>query len=147
MFKKILIATDGSKYSEDAANAALEMAKLTKAGLTALYVVDVGKEFAFSDVSANIADEVVQGIKRSLVNKGEAAVKRIAEKAKMAGVAFESKVSEGHPATDIIKMASDTGVDLIVMGSIGVTGLDKYLLGSVAETVVRNSKVPVMIVR
>jgi nucleotide-binding universal stress UspA family protein len=50
MFEKILVATDGSKHSEDAADAAMEMAKLCKGKVTALYVIDVGKEFAFSDI-------------------------------------------------------------------------------------------------
>jgi nucleotide-binding universal stress UspA family protein len=105
MFEKILVATDGLKYAEDAANEALDMAKLNKATLIALYVVDAGKEFAFSDVSANIADDVVQGIKKSLVDSGDKAIKRIAEKAKMTGIVFEGKVVEGHPPTDISKMA------------------------------------------
>ncbi|NPV62760.1 MAG: universal stress protein [Methanotrichaceae archaeon] len=147
MFEKILVATDGSKHSEDAADAAMQMAKLCKGKVTALYVIDVGKEFAFSDISANIADEVVLGIRNSLTKKGEAAVKRIEEKAKAAGVDFEGKVIEGEPASDIIKTASDSGMNLIVIGSIGVTGLDKYLLGSVADKVIRGSKVPVMVVR
>jgi nucleotide-binding universal stress UspA family protein len=147
MFEKILVATDGSKHSEDAADAAMEMAKLCKGKVTALYVIDVGKEFAFSDISGNIADEVVEGIKNSLTKKGEAAVKRIEDKAKAAGVAFEGQVVEGQPAEAIINTASDSGMNLIVMGSIGITGLDKYLLGSVADKVVRSSKVPVMVVR
>jgi len=147
MFENILVATDGSRHAESAAQAAMEMAKLCKGKVTALYVLDVGKEFAFSDVSGNIADEVVMGIKNSLTKKGEAAVKRIEDMAKASGVTFEGKVIEGHPATDIIKMAVDSGANLIVIGSIGVTGLDKYLMGSVADAVVRNSKVPVMVVR
>lgn len=62
----------------------------------------------------------------------------------MANVAAEKKIVEGNPAEEILKMAG--GVDVVVMGSIGRTGLGKYLLGSVTDKVVRNSKVPVMVV-
>jgi len=89
-----------------------------------------------------VANEVIEGIRGSLRKQGEAATKRIEEMAKTAGVAAETKVLEGHPANDIIKLAEGSKMNLIVVGSIGVTGLDKFLLGSVTEKVVRNSKVP-----
>jgi len=56
-------------------------------------------------------------------------------------------IIEGRPAEDILKLAGERKTDLIVVGGIGVTGLEKFLLGSVAEKVVRNSKVPVLVVR
>jgi len=109
--------------------------------------MDISKEYAMIDVSSNVANEVIEGIRGSLRKQGEAATKRIEEMAKTAGVAAETKVLEGHPANDIIKLAEDSKMNLIVVGSIGVTGLDKFLLGSVTEKVVRNSKVPVLVVR
>ncbi len=66
--------------------------------------------------------------------------------ARKAGVPFEGKVIEGHPATEIIKMAEDARMNVIIIGSIGQTGISKFLLGSVAEKVVRNSKVSVLVV-
>ncbi len=62
----------------------------------------------------------------------------------MAEVPAEKRVLEGNPAGVILKTAE--GMDLVVMGSVGRTGLSKFLLGRVTEKVVRNSKVPVMIV-
>jgi nucleotide-binding universal stress UspA family protein len=54
---------------------------------------------------------------------------------------------EGHPAEEILKLSENIPADLIVMGTLGKRGLDRFLLGSVAEKVSRTSKVPVMIVR
>jgi len=147
MFEKILIATDGSKHSEKAAEKALEMARLTGGKVTALYVADVSNYFAPVDMSYNIADETIGGMRNLVLKDGEAAVKRVEEMAKAAGIQFEGKIIEGNPANDIMKFAEESKEDLIVMGGIGRTGLEKFLLGSVAEKVVRNSRVPVMVVR
>jgi len=148
VFEKILIATDGSKHSEKAAEKGIEMAKLSQGMITAVYVVDIGKEYAsIGDMSFNVADEIIEGVRVSLRKQGESATKHIEEMAKIAGIPVERKVLEGHPANDILKLAEDSKMNLIVVGSIGVTGLDKFLLGSVTEKVVRNSKVPVLVVR
>lgn len=148
MFKKILIATDGSKHSEKAAEKGIEMAKLSNGTVTAIYIADIGKEYApIGDVSFNIADEVIEGMRNSLMKRGEETTKVVEEMAKKAGVPAQRVVLEGHPASDIMKFAQDSKMDLIVIGSIGVTGLDKFLMGSVAEKIVRNSKMPVLVVR
>ena len=121
MLEKILIATDGSKHSEKAATAGIDLAKLTNGKVTAIYVEDRDK-------------------------KGIEATERIMDLANKAGIPFEAKIIEGNPANEILKFAEAAKMDIIVIGSIGVTGLKKFLIGSVAEKVVHNSKVPVMIV-
>ena len=55
-------------------------------------------------------------------------------------------MAEGNPGSEIISYAEKNGMDIIVIGSVGRTGLDKFLLGSVAEKVVRNSRIPVLTV-
>jgi nucleotide-binding universal stress UspA family protein len=142
MFEKILIATDGSMHSIRAAKLAVDLAKLSGGKVTALYVVDVNR--ALSDVSSNIADEVFEGLKKTMMKEGEEATKSVEESAKLANVPIDKKVVEGNPAEEILKMAG--GMDVVVMGSIGRTGLGKFLLGSVTDKVVRNSKVPVLVV-
>jgi nucleotide-binding universal stress UspA family protein len=142
MFEKILIATDGSEHSKRAAKKAVDMAKLSGGGVTAIYVVDANR--SLSDVSANIANEVVEGFRRTMMKEGEDATKYVEEVAKLAGVTAEKKVVEGNPAEEILKTSE--GMDVVVMGSVGRTGFSKFLLGSVTDKVVRNSKVPVMVV-
>ncbi|MGB3945138.1 MAG: universal stress protein [Methanothrix sp.] len=141
MFEEILIATDGSEHSVQAAKKGIDLAKLSGGRVTALYVVDPG---VLSDVSHNIVDEVVEGMRRSMMKEAEKATTFVEELAKAAGVPAEKKIVEGNPAPEILKMSK--GMDVVVVGSIGSTGLSKYLLGSVAEKVVRNSEVPVMVV-
>ncbi len=148
MFERILIATDGSKHSERAAEVGTEMAKLYHGKVTALYVVDIGKEYVpLGDLSSKSSGEMIAGIRSSLLKKGEDATQKVEEIAKKAGIPVEKEVIEGYPADDILRLAVAGKMDLIVVGGIGVTGLDRFLLGSVAEKVVRNSKVPVMVVR
>jgi nucleotide-binding universal stress UspA family protein len=147
MFEKILLAVDGSKHSQKAAETGIELAKLTKGKVTALFVMDVAKEYeGMGGVSWNIADKVVEGVKNSLQECSNDTLKIVEDMAKNAGVPFEAKTVEGQPAIEIIKMAENANMGLIVMGLLGRTGISKFLIGSVADKVVRNSKIPVLTV-
>jgi nucleotide-binding universal stress UspA family protein len=140
MFEKILIATDGSEYSEKAARAGVELAKLSGGTVTAIYIADTSKMRHLPD------DMLLFSIRDILTREGKEAVSYVEKLAKEAGVAFEKVVREGNPGEIIIDFAKDAGMGIIIMGSVGRTGLDKFLLGSVAEKVVRNSKIPVLTV-
>jgi nucleotide-binding universal stress UspA family protein len=148
MFERILIATDGSKHSERAAEAGIEMARLYGSAVTALFVVDIGKEYApLGDLISKVADDLIAGIRSNLHSQGDQATKRVEEIAEKAGIAVNIKITEGYPAEDIIRIAKEGDMNLIVMGGIGATGLERFLLGSVADKVVRSSKIPVLVVR
>jgi nucleotide-binding universal stress UspA family protein len=148
MFKNMLIATDGSKHSERASEVGMDLAMLYGASVTALYVVDIGREYsAFGDLSTGALEDMIAKVRSSLIEEGEEATQKVKELARKAGIAAQTKVIEGYPADDILKMAKENDADLIVMGGIGATGVERFLLGSVADKVVRNSKVPVLVVR
>jgi nucleotide-binding universal stress UspA family protein len=140
MFEKILIATDGSEHSERAARVGIELAKLSGSTVTALYVADTSKMSHLPD------DMLLYSIRELLIKEGKEAVDYISKLASEAGVSFESTVVEGNPGEEIISHAETGEMSVIIMGSVGRTGLDKFLLGSVAEKVVRNSKIPVLTV-
>jgi nucleotide-binding universal stress UspA family protein len=144
-----LIATDGSKHSERASEAGIEMARLFQGSVTALNVVDPSKAYGpMGDMlTSRVADELMDDVRNSLRSQGEAATRRVEEKARQAGVPAMCLIIEGYPADEIMKLSWEEKMDLIVLGSIGVSGLEKFLLGSVAERVARNSKVPVLVVR
>ena len=147
MFKNILLAVDGSKHSQRAVESGIELAKSTNGRLTALFVIDVAKEYeGMGEVSWNIAEEVVQGMKKSLKECGNNTLKIFSDIAKKAGVPFEVKIVEGQPAAEIMKVAKDANMDIIIMGRLGRTGISKFLMGSTAEKVVRNSKIPVLMI-
>lgn len=141
LFKNIIIATDGSKYSENAVEYAVELAKISEARISAIYVVDTG---AFATIPMDAAWENMYEL---LKTEGNEATEKVEAEAKRSDVEVECFVVEGHPAEEILKLSENIPADLIVMGTLGKRGLDRFLLGSVAEKVSRTSKVPVMIVR
>jgi nucleotide-binding universal stress UspA family protein len=145
LFKKILIATDGSSCSKKAVIYGIELAKHLNTRLLALYVLDSSKSPDIDQcVSPGMPKETLQRILRQ---SGEDALKYVESLAKREGLQTEGMIVEGHPAEEIIKVANEQSADLIVMGALGVTGIKKYLIGSVAEKVVRHSNVPVLTVR
>ncbi len=148
MFEKILVAIDGSEHSERAAEAGIEIAKLYGSGITVLYVVDISKEnIPLGDLVSDAVGDPFSVMRNALQKQGDEATKRIEEMAKKVGVPVVKKIIEGYPAESIIRIAEEGNMSLIVVGHIGATGLDRFLLGSVADKVVRNSKVPVLVVR
>ncbi|MDD5473303.1 MAG: universal stress protein [Candidatus Methanoperedens sp.] len=141
LYKKILIATDGSEYTKNAVDYGIEFAKNTGAKLHAIYVVDTA---AFASIPMDAAWESMYELLRQ---EGDEATKYVADRAATEGLEVERNTVEGHPADEIIKYAEKNATSLIVMGTLGKSGLDRFLLGSVAEKVVRTSKIPVLVVR
>ena len=141
IFKNIVIATDGSENSANAVKHAIEVARISEAKLSAVFVVDTG---AFTSIPVDMA---MGNMYEILKKEGDEAVKQVEELAEAEGLEIESFNIEGHPAEEIIKISENVSADLVVMGTLGKSGLDRFLLGSVAEKVSRTSKIPVMIVR
>ncbi|MDI9396005.1 MAG: universal stress protein [Euryarchaeota archaeon] len=142
-YRNIVIATDGSENTQRAISYGLEIAKLSGATVHAIYVVDTS---SFSSIP--MSTEGGWGAMYEILKKeGEKAVSAIKNQGEAAGVEVRELVLEGHPTNEIIEFSETNNVDLIVMGTLGKTGIDRFLLGSVAEKVVRGSKVPTMVVR
>ena len=141
LYKKILIATDGSDYTKNSVEYGIDLAKSTEAKMHAVYVVDTA---AFASIPMDAAWESMYELLRQ---EGEEATKYVSDKAWEEGLEVEKVTIEGHPADEIIKYAEKNDISLIIMGTLGKSGLDRFLLGSVAEKVVRNSKIPVLVVR
>ncbi len=92
-------------------------------------------------------DASIEGLKKILRHEGGEAIRYIEEQAKREGVDVRKWIMEGQPAKEILKLAEEQSVDLIVMGTLGRSGIEKFLLGSVADKVIRGSSIPVMVVR
>jgi len=140
MFEKILIATDGSLNGMRAARAAIELAKLSGGTVSAIYVADTSRTAHLPD------DMLIYSIRELLLKEGKDAVEHVGKLARDAGLGFEGIVQEGNPGAEIMSYAQKAGMGVIILGTVGRTGLDKFLLGSVAEKVIRNSKIPVLTV-
>ncbi|HHV25085.1 MAG: universal stress protein [Methanosarcina sp.] len=140
-YRNIVIATDGSENSQRAISHGIEIAKLSGATVHALYVVDTT---SFSSIPM---DEGWEAMYEILRGEGEKAISEVKELGEVSGVEVREVLLEGHPSNEIIDFAEKNNADLIVVGTLGKTGLDRFLMGSVAEKVVRGSKVPVLVVR
>lgn len=140
-FKKIMVATDGSICSRLAANNGIELARLSGGTVYAIYVVSTDY---FSSMAVDMDWE---RMREALRKEGNQAVNYIKGVGELEGVVVEPVLLEGHPANELVRYAEEEKMDIIVMGTLGKTGLDRLLLGSVAENVVRNSKVPVMVIK
>ncbi|MFB6164128.1 MAG: universal stress protein [Haloarculaceae archaeon] len=137
MFETVVIATDGSESARRAVEVALDLAARFEADVHALYVVDE------SDVDASPADLRAE-FEAALSEAGTEAL-RVVEAA--ADRSITTAVREGRPATEIVRYVADVDADVIATGTRGRHGEHSFLLGSVAEAVVRRCPAPVLTVR
>jgi nucleotide-binding universal stress UspA family protein len=148
MYKRILVATDGSELATKAVEHALLLAKLAQAPVVVATVTEAWSSF-------DLAREARQGNQNPIAQFEEmanSAANRVLEKAsqvaKSHGVSCELvHVRDRHPAEGIVAVATEKDCDLIVMASHGRRGISRMLLGSQANEVLTHSKVPVLIVR
>lgn len=148
MYKRILIATDGSEMASKAVAHGIALAKVLKAPLSVVTVTDIWSPFDMAhDYDQHKKDPI--GTYEALAAAGAKRVlDKAGETAKEQGVDCTLiHVADKHPAEGIVATADEIGADLIVMASHGRRGVKRLLLGSQANEVVTHSKVPVLIVR
>jgi len=141
VYKKIVVPTDGSDVSIEAAKHAVNIAKEFDAEIYAIYVIDVSP---FVGLPAEGSWEMISEL---LKEEGHDALKKIKKLAEEWGVEIHTEMLEGVPANEIVEFAEKKKADLIVMGTTGKTGLERILLGSVAERVIKNAHCPVLVVK
>lgn len=139
--KRIIVAADFSKTSDHAIQYALGFAKQFGAKVDVVHVYQV-PVYAMPEGGIVPSPETVG----NLMDQAQGALNELMEKYKTSGVSLEGHLREGLPFDAINQMAEEMKADLIVMGTHGRTGINRVLLGSVAERVVRTSTVPVLIV-
>ncbi len=142
MYKKILLPIDGSKHALKAAEHAFWLADNSHGEIIALHVVETS---SFSDIRAR---DLKKEMKEMLKDEGDQTLEELMEFSQKKNFQgnITAKVEEGSPAEKILHLAEDDSVDLVVMGTSGKHGIDRFLIGSVAEKVVRNSTSPVLVV-
>ena len=145
MFKQILITLDGSPRAESVLQPALDIARAMKANVTLLRIVDAGaKEGERGAVRAGSADAAMKSL---AARQAQNYLDRIASEFFGEGLSIETVVKDGVPATQIVVAAEEIGADVIAMSTHSRTGLKKLMLGSVAEAVMHETSVPVLLVR
>ncbi|WP_305065099.1 universal stress protein [Methanococcoides sp.] len=171
-YKTILIATDGSVNAEKAVMSGLKIASSCGASVLALYVMEmdvigitpeaVHRDYlAAMEVAATehmtseqwrefarIADEKWKTERQKhLMEKGERITAYVQDMGKSLNIDVRTIIEEGHPAATILNTAKKENVDMVVIGTLGMTADGTFKLGSVADKVIRNSPVEVLAVR
>lgn len=140
--RSILSPVDFGAGSDHALETALDLAKAVGATVQLLHVYQIpvygfpdGAFLAGPEIAARLSDAAQKGL--------DGVVQRIAAR----GVKVEGHLRQGNPPDEICAVATQLGVDLIVLGTHGRKGIAHALMGSVAERVVRTSNIPVLSVR
>ncbi len=150
IYKKIMIATDGSANANKAAISGIEMAKLAEAKLYVVNVMSMIPHLSYFGVPIEPPKKVSRDeekFQKHLEEDGKQALEAVKDMADKAAIEIEAVLLQGHPGSVIIDFAEENDIDLIVMGTLGRTGLDRLIIGSVAVDVVRHAKTRVMIVK
>jgi universal stress protein A len=141
--KKILFCSDFSDNSTRAAQAALSFVKTFGAELLVINVINTRflKHPALIDLP--VYDEALDSVQKEALQR----LNEVGEKCESLVPGVKTYSRMGIPGEEIVKLAEEESVDLIIMGTHGRTGLSHLLLGSTAETVVRTAQCPVLTVR
>jgi nucleotide-binding universal stress UspA family protein len=143
-FKSIVVATDGSRYSTAAASEAIGIAKRNSSKLTVIAVVP-------AEIATPTDIEFVMTQRELIAEKemhaAEQNAKAVKDAAQKEGVAVQAFVMTGKPADAVVETAKEKAADLIVVGSHGRTGLERLLMGSVAERVIVLAACAVLVVK
>ena len=142
LVQHMLVPVDFSPYAEQAVEYAIGLAQKLQARLTLLHVVDT-TPLGVVEGAAMLPPSYWQALDMDLAQRLEEPLTRVQNR----GLHGETVIVHGTPFQTIIETARDKGVDLIVMGTHGRTGLTHVLLGSVAEKVVRLAPCPVLVTR
>jgi len=148
MYKKILLPTDGSENAKRAAEHALQLGSKSGADIMVLLVIETPRLMGIR--SADKAE-----LRTKLEQEGQKAFDDISNmlmEIKSEGkcrkeVKLDLKFKEGSPSDTILKTIDEENIDLVVMGTSGKHGLNRFLLGSVAENTMRSAPCPVLVVR
>ncbi len=144
MFKKILVPVDGSPTAQQAVSRAVALAKAFDGEVFAIYVID---PYPFTGIGTDFAYGQSQYLEAATF-EAHNAIRGARDAIEASGVKVETRVVEAKsPWRGILETATQLGADIVVMGSHGRRGLEKLVLGSVAQRVLSHAHLPVMVVR
>jgi len=144
MFKHILVPVDGSNTAQAAVGKATELAKAFGSTVTVIYVID---PYPFTGVGTDFAYGRAEYLSAATA-EANTSVHTAKESFLAAGVTVDTSIIEAHTAwRGIVEAGESLKADLIVMGSHGRSGLEKLVLGSVAQAVLSHTKLPVLVTR
>lgn len=148
IYKKILLPTDGSEYANKAAEHAIIIASQNKAEIIVLNVMETTQltSLPVEDFTRKVKDILKQDKTNPLESITNVFDAHLKDKKFKNQIKLTLKQKGGSPADVILQTIQDENIDMVIMGTSGKKGFERFLLGSVTEKVVRNSKCPVLTV-
>jgi len=131
MFENIMVPSDGSKYSDKAVDAAIEIAKKFDSKVSAVYVLDENSGFSY-----DILEE-----------EGNKILRKISEKGKKEGVMIIEHLITADPLRDMKIIAERTQVDSIVINPLGKDNSENVVIGSIADRIIKTFDIPIVLVK
>jgi nucleotide-binding universal stress UspA family protein len=129
IFKRIMVATDGSESAKEAVATAVELARLNKKKLYAVHVISLG--FLYESLPTD--DELEEAYQEKIMTEGKQATAYVENAGRAANVEVEPIILRGIPAEEITGFAEKNDINLRVMSTHGRTGIKRFLLESVAK--------------
>jgi Universal stress protein UspA and related nucleotide-binding proteins len=141
MFKKILVAFDGSEQAKKALDVAIDLAKKYESEIHVVEVIPTAilAGMGFAPIPDSVVNQIFDKAKKDMEY-----VKNLISKEK---IKLITDVIEGDPGSEIVNYANKNNIDVIVTGSRGLSGIKKLFLGSVSSKIVSESKVPVLVIK
>ena len=139
MYKHILLAADGSDNSVRAAQEAIKLAQLTEHSLIEIVLVASFDKARTEVLHASSSEGLMLERRRKIAN--------IEQLLQAAGIRYDVTILKGDPGPEIVAYANDKAVDIVVLGSRGLNGLQQMVLGSVSHKVMKRVTCPALIVK
>ncbi len=160
-YKKIMILTDGSKDAEYAAQFGMSIAKRYNAEVYACTIVNTQQKIiqrhvtTYEDVghgkilgeTMGYSEAIINRLRQRLMDDAAKLAENVRKIADEKGIKAEIIVKDGKPATEILKIARDKQIDLLVLGSTGKGSISKMMVGSISEKVASTAKCSVLVVK
>jgi nucleotide-binding universal stress UspA family protein len=144
----ILVATDGSEEAALALTTAVDLSKSTNSELHVAYVFPTAVQRPFPNPITSRPREVLEHELEEAMHQAQEFLDREVEQVKGEGVTVaDSHLVRGRPDRELVHLSEELGAGLIVMGSRGLGGVRRALMGSISDSVVRHAHCPVLVVR
>ncbi len=140
--KRILVPTDFSEHAEDALKVAAQIAKKNNSELILLHMLELPQQSNDAVLGGTSIPETMLFMKKANETLDEVASREYLE-----GIPVTEIVKMDKPIHGIMQISKDYDIDLIIMGSHGASGVEELLIGSNTEKVVRNSEIPVLVIK
>jgi len=145
MYRKILVPLDGSKLAECVLSHTEIIAKLSKASVELVHVIEPIELPTRGGIALSVDD--LKQIELHTKNDAESYLREIVERLKLAGIKAHSKLLIGKAADSLIDYIHNSNFDLVIMATHGRSGISRWIWGSVAEKILHSSSIPVLLVR